>query len=271
MMKMNMDNFVNERLAEQSPGIYYPMGMTAEVVANRYNVSRETQDELALESHKRTAAAQEAGLFLDEIVPMNTKMLLVNKETGDSKEVEVTVEKDECNRPETTMEGLSGLKPVFDPENGTVTAGNSSQLSDGASINLVMSEEKALELGLKPIAYFRGFTTMGCEPDEMGIGPVYSVPKLLKNYNMAVEDIDLWELNEAFASQTLYCRDKLGIDNEKLNVNGGSIAIGHPFGMTGARLVGHILLEGKRRKAKNVVVTMCIGGGMGAAGLFEVI
>ena len=271
MMKMNMDNFVNERLAEQSPGIYYPMGMTAEVVAKRYNVSRETQDELALESQKRTAAAQEAGLFLDEIVPMNTKMLLVNKETGDSKEVEVTVEKDECNRPETTMEGLSGLKPVFDPENGTVTAGNSSQLSDGASINLVMSEEKALELGLKPIAYFRGFTTMGCEPDEMGIGPVYSVPKLLKNYNMAVEDIDLWELNEAFAVQVLYCRDKLGIDNEKLNVNGGSISIGHPYGMTGSRMTGHLLIEGKRRKAKYGVVTMCVGGGMGAAGLFEIL
>ncbi|NCX74453.1 MAG: thiolase family protein [Proteobacteria bacterium] len=261
MMKMNMDNFVNERLAEQSPGIYYPMGMTAEVVAKRYNVSRETQDELALESQKRTAAAQEAGLFLDEIVPMNTKMLLVNKETGDSKEVEVTVEKDECNRPETTMEGLS--------ENGTVTAGNSSQLSDGASINLVMSEEKALELGLKPIAYFRGFTTMGCEPDEMGIGPVYSVPKLLKNYNMAVEDIDLWELNEAFAVQVAHCRDTLGIPMDKLNVNGGSISIGHPFGMTGSRCVGHLTRELVRSDKQFGVVTMCVGGGMGASGLFE--
>ena len=269
MMKMNMDNFVNERLAEQSPGIYYPMGMTAEVVAKRYNVSRETQDELALESQKRTAAAQEAGLFLDEIVPMNTKMLLVNKETGDSKEVEVTVEKDECNRPETTMEGLSGLKPVFDPENGTVTAGNSSQLSDGASINLVMSEEKALELGLTPIAYFRGFTTMGCEPDEMGIGPVYSVPKLLKNYNMAVEDIDLWELNEAFAVQVAHCRDTLGIPMDKLNVNGGSISIGHPFGMTGSRCVGHLTRELVRSDKQFGVVTMCVGGGMGASGLFE--
>ena len=269
MMKMNMDNFVNERLAEQSPGIYYPMGMTAEVVAKRYNISRETQDELALESQKRTASAQEAGLFLDEIVPMNTKMLLVNKETGDSKEIEVTVEKDECNRPETTMEGLSGLKPVFDPENGTVTAGNSSQLSDGASINLVMSEEKALGLGLKPIAYFRGFTTMGCEPDEMGIGPIYSVPKLLKNYNMAVEDIDLWELNEAFAVQVAHCRDTLGIPMDKLNVNGGSISIGHPFGMTGSRCVGHLTRELVRSDKQFGVVTMCVGGGMGASGLFE--
>ena len=269
MMKMNMDNFVNERLAEQSPGIYYPMGMTAEVVAKRYNVSRETQDELALESQKRTAAAQEAGLFLDEIVPMNTKMLLVNKETGDSKEVEVTVEKDECNRPETTMEGLSGLKPVFDPENGTVTAGNSSQLSDGASINLVMSEERALELGLKPIAYCRGFTTMGCEPDEMGIGPVYSVPKLLKNYKMSVEDIDLWELNEAFAVQVAHCRDTLGIPMDKLNINGGSISIGHPFGMTGSRCVGHLTIELVRSDKQFGVVTMCVGGGMGASGLFE--
>ena len=269
MMKMNMDNFVNERLAEQSPGIYFPMGMTAEVVAKRYNVSRETQDELALESQKRTAAAQEAGLFLDEIVPMNTKMLLVNKETGDSKEVEVTVEKDECNRPETTIEGLSSLKPVFDPENGTVTAGNSSQLSDGASINLVMSEEKALELGLKPIAYFRGFTTMGCEPDEMGIGPIYSVPKLLKNYNMSVEDIDLWELNEAFAVQVAHCRDTLGIPMDKLNINGGSISIGHPFGMTGSRCVGHLTRELVRSDKQFGVVTMCVGGGMGASGLFE--
>ena len=269
MMKMNMDNFVNERLAEQSPGIYYPMGMTAEVVAKRYNVSRETQDELALESQKRTAAAQEAGLFLDEIVPMSTKMLLTNKETGESKEVEVTVEKDECNRPETTMEGLSGLKPVFDPENGTVTAGNSSQLSDGASINLVMSEEKALELGLKPVAYFRGFTTMGCEPDEMGIGPVFSVPKLLKSHNLSVDDIDIWELNEAFAVQVVYCRDKLGIPMDKLNLDGGSISIGHPFGMTGSRQVGHIVRQLKTHDKQFGVVTMCVGGGMGASGLFE--
>ena len=269
MMKMNMDNFVNERLAEQSPGIYFPMGMTAEVVAKRYNVSRETQDELALESQKRTAAAQEAGLFLDEIVPMNTKMLLVNKETGDSKEVEVTVEKDECNRPETTIEGLSSLKPVFDPENGTVTAGNSSQLSDGASINLVMSEEKALELGLKPIAYFRGFTTMGCEPDEMGIGPIYSVPKLLKNYNMSVEDIDLWELNEAFAAQSIACIRDLDIDQNRVNVNGGAIALGHPLGCSGARIATTLLYEMKRTNAKYGCATMCIGVGQGAAVVFE--
>jgi acetyl-CoA acyltransferase len=267
--KMNMDNFVNEKLAEQSPGIYYPMGMTAEVVAKRYKISRETQDELAFESQKRTAAAQDAGLYDDEIIPMQTKMLLVNKETGDSKEVEVTVNKDECNRPETTMEGLSALKPVFDPENGTVTAGNSSQLSDGASVALVMSEEKALELGLKPMVYFRGFTTMGCEPDEMGIGPVYSVPKLLKNYNMSMNDIDLWELNEAFAVQVAYCRDKLGIPMDKLNVNGGSISIGHPYGMTGSRCVGHLARELARQDKQFGVVTMCVGGGMGASGLLE--
>ena len=267
--KMNMDNFVNEKLAEQSPGIYYPMGMTAEVVAKRYKISRETQDELAFESQKRTAAAQDAGLYDDEIIPMQTKMLLVNKETGDSKEVEVTVSKDECNRPETTMEGLSALKPVFDPENGTVTAGNSSQLSDGASVALVMSEEKALELGLKPMVYFRGFTTMGCEPDEMGIGPVYSVPKLLKNYNMSMNDIDLWELNEAFAVQVAYCRDKLGIPMDKLNVNGGSISIGHPYGMTGSRCVGHLARELARQDKQFGVVTMCVGGGMGASGLLE--
>ena len=267
--KMNMDNFVNEKLAEQSPGIYYPMGMTAEVVAKRYKISRESQDELAFESQKRTAAAQDAGLYDDEIIPMQTKMLLVNKETGDSKEVEVTVNKDECNRPETTMEGLSALKPVFDPENGTVTAGNSSQLSDGASVALVMSEEKALELGLKPMVYFRGFTTMGCEPDEMGIGPVYSVPKLLKNYNMSMNDIDLWELNEAFAVQVAYCRDKLGIPMDKLNVNGGSISIGHPYGMTGSRCVGHLARELARQDKQFGVVTMCVGGGMGASGLLE--
>ncbi len=267
--KQNMDGFVNEKLAESHPGIYHPMGITAECVANRYNVSREVQDEIAFESQKRTAAAQEAGKFVDEIVPMDTKMMLMNKETGESKEVDYTVDKDECNRPTTTLEGLAALKPVFDPENGSVTAGNSSQLSDGASVTLVMSEEKALELGLKPMAYFRGFTTMGCEPDEMGIGPVYSVPKLLKSHNMSVEDIDLWELNEAFAVQVAYCRDQLGIPMDKLNVNGGSISIGHPFGMTGSRQVGHIVRELNNQDKQFGIVTMCVGGGMGATGLFE--
>jgi len=267
--KQNMDGFVNEKLAESHPGIYHPMGITAECVANRYNVSRETQDEIAFESQKRTAAAQEAGKFTDEIVPMSTKMMLMNKETGESKEVDYTVDKDECNRPGTTLEGLAALKPVFDPENGSVTAGNSSQLSDGASVTLVMSEEKALELGLKPMAYFRGFTTMGCEPDEMGIGPVFSVPKLLKSHNMSVDDIDLWELNEAFAVQVAYCRDQLGISMDKLNVNGGSISIGHPFGMTGSRQVGHIVRELNNQDKQFGIVTMCVGGGMGATGLFE--
>ena len=267
--KTNMDGFVNEKLAESHPGIYHPMGITAECVAKRYNVSREAQDEIAFESQKRTAAAQEAGKFVDEIIPMETKMMLMNKETGDSKEVDYTVDKDECNRPGTTMEALAGLKPVFDPENGSVTAGNSSQLSDGASVTLVMSEEKALELGLKPMAYFRGFTTMGCEPDEMGIGPVFSVPKLLKSHNMSVDDIDLWELNEAFAVQVAYCRDQLGISMDKLNVNGGSISIGHPFGMTGSRQVGHIVRELNNQDKQFSIVTMCVGGGMGATGLFE--
>ncbi|MDA9130876.1 thiolase family protein [Gammaproteobacteria bacterium] len=265
----NMHEFVNPKLAEEHPGIYYPMGMTAETVAKRYNVSREAQDEIAFESQKRTAAAQEAGKFSDEIIPMATKMMLMNKETGDSKEVDYVVDKDECNRPGTTMEALSGLKPVFDPDNGTVTAGNSSQLSDGASVTLIMSEEKALEQGLKPLAYFRGFTTMGCEPDEMGIGPVFSVPKLLNSHNMSVDDIDLWELNEAFAVQVAYCRDQLGISMDKLNVNGGSISIGHPFGMTGSRQVGHIVRELQNQDKQFGVVTMCVGGGMGASGLFE--
>jgi len=267
--KMNMDNFVNEKLAQEHPGIYYPMGQTAEVVSKRYGITREMQDEYAYESQMRTAQAQQAGLYDDEIVSMDTKMLLMNKETGDSKVIDAKVDRDDCNRPETTLEGLASLKPVFDPENGSVTAGNSSQLSDGASVTLVMAEEKALELGLKPLAYFRGFTTMGCEPDEMGIGPVFSVPKLLKSHNLSVDDIDIWELNEAFAVQVVYCRDKLGIPMDKLNLDGGSISIGHPFGMTGSRQVGHIVRQLKTHDKQFGVVTMCVGGGMGASGLFE--
>lgn len=266
---MNLNGFVNEKLNESEPGIYFPMGQTAEVVAKRYKVSREAQDEYSLESQIRTAAAQEEGRYDDEIIPMKTKMLLVNKETGDQTVVDAECVKDECNRPETTLEGLASLKPVFDPENGSVTAGNSSQLSDGASVTLVMSEEKALELGLQPKAYFRGFTTVGCQPDEMGIGPVFAIPKLLDRYNLSIEDIDLWELNEAFAVQVVYCRDELGIPMDRLNVDGGSISIGHPFGMTGSRLVGHLIRELEDRDKKYGVVTMCVGGGMGAAGLFE--
>ena len=265
---INMNGFVNDKINAENPGIYFPMGTTAEVVAKRYNVSRESQDEYSLQSQLRTAEAQEAGRYDDEIVPMKTQMLLTNKETGEQKVVDAECLKDECNRPTTTMEGLSALKPVFD-ENGSVTAGNSSQMSDGASITLVMSEDKALELGLKPKAYFRGFTTVGCNPDEMGIGPVFAIPKLLAQNNLTIEDIGLWELNEAFAVQVVYCRDELGIPMDKLNVDGGSIAIGHPFGMTGSRLTGHIVRELQNREQQFGVVTMCVGGGMGAAGLFE--
>ena len=265
----NTHMFVNEKLAETSPGIYHAMGTTAEKVAKTYNVSRESQDEYSLSSQKRTAKAQDQGLFDDEIIPMNTKMLLKNKETGAEKEIDEVVDRDNCNRPETTLEGLASLNPVFDPENGSVTAGNSSQLSDGASVTLVMSEDKAKELGLNPLAYFRGFTVVGCQPDEIGIGPVFAIPKLLKSAGLNQDDIDLWELNEAFASQVVYIRDKLGLPMEKLNVNGGSIAIGHPFGMTGSRQVGHISRELRRREGKYGIVTMCVGGGMGAAGLFE--
>ena len=265
----NMHMYVNDKLAEEAPGIYHAMGTTAEAVADRYEVSREAQDEYALSSQQRCAAAQDAGLYDDEIIPMDTKMILKNKETGAEKEVDVTVDKDDCNRPETTLEGLSSLNPVFNPESGSVTAGNSSQLSDGASVTLIMSEEKANELGLKPIAYFRGFTTVGCQPDEMGIGPIYSIPKLLESAGLKVEDIDLWELNEAFASQVVYIRDQLNLPTEKLNVNGGSIAIGHPFGMTGSRQVGHLTRELRRTGGKYGIVTMCVGGGMGATGLFE--
>jgi acetyl-CoA acyltransferase len=267
--KGNMHMYVNEKLAEEAPGIYHAMGTTAETVAKRYGVSRESQDEYALSSQERCAKGQDQGLFDDEIIPMETKMLLVNKETGAEKEVDAVVDKDNCNRPETTLEGLASLNPVFDPEEGSVTAGNSSQLSDGASVTMVMSEEKANELGVKPLAYFRGFTVVGCQPDEMGIGPLYSIPKLLKSANLTVDDIDLWELNEAFASQVVYIRDQLGLATEKLNVNGGSIAIGHPFGMTGSRQVGHLTRELRRRGGKYGIVTMCVGGGMGATGLFE--
>ena len=265
---INMNGFVNDKINAENPGIYFPMGTTAEVVAKRYDVSRESQDEYSLQSQLRTAEAQEAGRYDDEIVPMKTQMLLTNKETGEQKVVDAECVKDECNRPTTTMEGLSALKPVFD-ENGSVTAGNSSQMSDGASITLVMSEDKALELGLTPKAYFRGFTTVGCNPDEMGIGPVFAIPKLLSQNNLTIEDIGLWELNEAFAVQVVYCRDELGIPMDKLNVDGGSIAIGHPFGMTGSRLTGHIVRELQNREQQFGVVTMCVGGGMGAAGLFE--
>ena len=267
----NMHMYVNEDLAAEAPGIYHAMGTTAEAVAQRYNVSREEQDEYALSSQQRCAAAQDAGRYDDEIIPMDTKMILKNKETGAEKEVDVVVDKDDCNRPQTTLEGLASLNPVFDPENGSVTAGNASQLSDGASVTLVMSEEKANELGLKPLAYFRGFTTVGCQPDEMGIGPIFSIPKLLESAGLTVEDIDLWELNEAFASQVVYIRDQLNIPTEKLNINGGSIAIGHPFGMTGSRQVGHLTRELRRTGGKYGIVTMCVGGGMGATGLFEAI
>jgi len=242
---------------------------TADIVADRYKVSREYQDEYSLESQKRTAAAQEAGLFDDEIVPMDTTMIVKDKESGETSEVDYTVTGDECNRPSTTLEGLSSLKPIRGEEQ-YITAGNASQLSDGAAALVMMEAEEAKRRGAEPLGAFRGFTAGGCKPDEMGIGPVVAVPRLLDRAGLTVDDIDLWELNEAFASQCLYCRDTLGIDPEKYNVNGGSISIGHPFGMTGARCVGHLLLEGRRRKAKWGVVTMCIGGGQGAAGLFEI-
>ena len=266
----NSDNLFNPILQERVPGLYHSMGQTAEMVARRYNVTREQQDQYSLQSQQRTARAQAEGLFQDEIVPMNVRYFTEDKATGERTEHEGVVDRDDCNRPDTTMENLSALKPVF-ADDGSVTAGNASQLSDGASMTLVMSLDKALELGLKPRAYFRGFTVAGCEPDEMGIGPVFSVPRLLQARGLQVSDIDLWELNEAFASQCLYCRDTLGIDNEKFNVNGGSISIGHPFGMTGSRTTGHLIRELQRRNQRYGVVTMCVGGGMGASGLFEAV
>ena len=262
----------NPQLLERMPGLYMVMGVTAEVVAKRYKVSRLAQDEYALLSQQRTARAQRDGFLEEEIAPMRVTRTILDKKTGEviGKE-EVCADRDECNRPETTLAGLLALKPHFDPNSGqgTVTAGNSSQLSDGASATLLMSRQRADQLGIPHKLVFRGFQIAGCDPDEMGIGPVFAVPKLLKRAGLKMDDIDLWELNEAFAVQVVYCRDRLGIDPDKLNVNGGSISIGHPFGMTGSRLVGTLANEMERRKARYGVVTMCIGGGQGAAGLFE--
>ena len=266
----NKFHLVDPELVAIKKDVYMPMLDTAEMVAKRYGISRERQDEYSLESQRRTAAAQQGGKFNDELAAITTKMGVADKATGEVTMKEITLSKDEGPRPETTAEGLAGLKAVRG-DGFSITAGNASQLSDGASATVIMSDKLAAQKGLKPLGIFRGFVSAGCEPDEMGIGPVFAVPRLLKRHGLTVDDIDLWELNEAFAVQVLYCRDKLGIDPEKLNVNGGAISVGHPYGMSGARLAGHALIEGRRRKAKYAVVTMCVGGGMGSAGLLEIV
>jgi acetyl-CoA C-acetyltransferase len=272
---MNLHRYSEDELMKKWPAIWMSMIETAEIVADRYGVSREDQDRYSAESQRRTAEFQKKGFMAEEISPLKTRMKLVNKETGEETFQDVVCDKDECNRPGTTYETLAGLKPVFSggmvvKEGKYVTAGNASQLSDGAAAVVVMEAKEAAKRGLAPLGRFAGFNVAGCDPDEMGIGPVFAIPRLLERHGLTVDDIDLWELNEAFASQCLYSRDRLGIDPEKFNVNGGSISIGHPFGMTGARCTGSVLLEGKRRGAKWGVVSMCIGGGMGAAGLFEI-
>jgi acetyl-CoA C-acetyltransferase len=267
--KMNMYRAIDPSVKSYRPSTYMPMLDTAEVVANRYNISREQQDAYALTSQQRTAAAQTAGKFTDEIVPVTCTKLVMDKVTGQVSKEDVTLVNDEGNRPSTTLAGLSGLKAV--KENGSITGGNASQLSDGAAAVVIMERELAEQRGLSPLGAYRGMVVTGCEPDEMGIGPIYAIPKLLTRHNLTIDDIGLWEINEAFAVQVIYCAEKLGIPTEKLNVNGGAISIGHPYGMSGARMVMHALIEGKRRGIKYIVVSMCIGGGQGAAGLFEVL